>query len=150
MRCGGFQVTAYGRKSVKEIGKYRDNLKRFAEFGEFFRNTVIENLHYRDLIRLYGKNKDAVLFADPPYPGIKYDYYSIPFSKEDNFFLADQLLSTPAPVVCTFYDNEEVRRLYPEKYWQYETVRTTKNNGSQKYGHKKEKVDELILTKKVF
>lgn len=148
MRNGGFQVSAYGRKHVKEIGKYRDNLKRFAEFGEFFRNTVIENLHYRDLIRFYGKNRDVVLFVDPPYPGIKYDYYSIPFGKEDHFFLADQLLTTPAPVVCTFYDNETVRELYPEKYWKYDIVRTTKNSGSQIYGHHKEKVNELILTRK--
>lgn len=64
-------------------------------------------------------------------------------------FLAHQLANTPAPVVCTFYDCETVRSLYPEHIWKYEAIESTNNSGRPIYGHKKEKVMELILTKKL-
>lgn len=148
MRSGGFQVSTSDRKFIKEIGKYGSILRNIVKIGDFFRNTVIENLHYSDCIEKYGHLRSTVLFVDPPYPELQ-KYYSNDFSNSDHAFLASSLLNIPAPVVCTFYDCETVRRLYPETKWTYETFERTKNSASRIYGHKKARVMELILTKKV-
>jgi site-specific DNA-adenine methylase len=147
LRSGGFSVSASDRECIKEIGKYNAILRSIVKIGEFFRNTVIEHLHYQDCIQKYGKLRSAVLFADPPYPELQ-KYYSCDFTKADHVYLAHQLANTPAPVVCTFYDNATVRSLYPESVWKYESFNRTKNSGTRIYGVKKAKVEELILTKK--
>ncbi len=146
MRTGGFVVSASDRPSIKEIGKYQSILRSIVQIGEFFRNTVIENLHFHDLLKIYGKNRSVVLFADPPYPELP-KYYSHEMNQAEHAFLAHELANTPSPVVCTFYECVTVRRLYPETIWKYESFERTKNSGVAIYGVKKKKAIELILTK---
>lgn len=147
IRSGGFQITANDRAEIKELLRYRNVLRNFASIGQFFHGTVIENLHYQDAIRIYGENRATVLFVDPPYMGTE-DYYSHPFTTGDHVFLAQQLLTTPAPVVCTFYEHPLVTQLYPESHWWYERFEATKNSANMIPGSKKIKVAELILTRK--
>jgi DNA adenine methylase len=109
MRSGGFQVSTADRPYIKELGKYQSILRTIVEIGEFFRSTIIENLPYQKCISLYGKLRSTVLFIDPPYPELQ-RYYSCDFTEADHVFLAQQLVETPAPVVCTFYDTETVSR----------------------------------------
>jgi DNA adenine methylase len=146
LRSGGFSISASNRQYIKEIGKYNAILRSIVKIGEFFRNTIIEHLHYQECIQKYGALRSAVLFVDPPYPDLQ-KYYSCDFSKADHVFLAHQLVNVPAPVVCTFYDNATVRSLYPETLWKYEYFEMTKNNQSRIYGVQKKRVTEVILTK---
>lgn len=147
IRSGGFVVSLFGRAYIKEIGKYNSILRSIVKIGEFFRNTVIERLHYQDCISKYGNQRSTVLFADPPYPEVK-KYYSCDFCEADHVFLAHALANVPAPVICTFYDNSTVRRLYPETVWKYELFDRTKNSNSKIFGHKKGRQIEVILTKR--
>lgn len=146
MRSGGFQVSATGRREIKEVQKYRNTLRRFSEVGAFFRNTVIENLDFQDCIRIYGWSDDNVLFVDPPYMGTE-EYYSHAFTTRDHVYLAQMLVTVPAPTVCTFYDCQLVRQLYPESHWTYESESVVANSSNTR-GSKK-RVMELILTKKM-
>ncbi len=147
MRTGGFVISASDRQYIKEIGKYNSILRSIVKIGEFFRDTIIENLHFSEIIQMYGKNHSVVLFADPPYPELQ-KYYSHEMLKSEHAFLAHQLVNVPAPVVCTFYDCPTVRQLYPETRWEYEAFERTKNSGVAIYGVKKKKTIELILTKR--
>jgi DNA adenine methylase len=146
-RSGGFTVGSNDRRFIKEIGKYQANMRLLCRAGDFFRNTVIENLHYRELIKIYGGRTGVVFFADPPYPDIQ-NYYSSTMSEQDHVFLSWQLLETPAPVVATFYDTPKIRELYPEKNWKYEVFENIKNSSRTILGHHKAVVAELILTKR--
>jgi DNA adenine methylase len=130
MRSGGFAVTVCDRPTIKEVARYQKVLRDFAAIGEFFRNTVIENLDFRDVLKRYGNKKGVVLFVDPPYPG--YTYYSHELKDNDYFILAEMLMAISAPVVCTYYDNPLIRKLYPEGEWTYERISGFKNGRTGK------------------
>jgi len=148
MRSGGFQISPCDREPIKEVSRWNNMLRRMTTIGEFWRNTAIENLHYQDAIRIYGQYKDVVIFCDPPYMGTE-NYYSTEFGTADHVFLAEQLATTPAPVVCTYYDHPMLRELYPDNRWDYHPVQATKNSSNQ-WGNDqpKQKVTELIITRK--
>lgn len=142
-RSGGFQVSLGDRQGVKEITRYRNALRRLSMIGQYFKNTLIENLDFRRCISMYGKKANCVLFVDPPYVG-KEGYYSHSgFCRADHIFLAHQLQECAAPVVCTYYDNPLIRELYPENIWRWESIVTTKN--SQFRNGNKAKMLECIL-----
>ena len=142
-RTGGFAVSTSDRKNIKEVIKYQNVLRALSEYGKFFSNTVIENLDYAELINMYGRKENIVLFVDPPYPGFDM-YYSHNLSKHEQEQLARILIEVPAPVICTFYDHPLVRKLYSADLWKYEAVKGSKNG---KQGGNQES-EELILTKK--
>jgi len=149
VRSGGFQVSPCDREPIKEVSRWNNMLRRIVHIGHFWRNTVIENQHYQDCIKMYGGYKDVVLFCDPPYVGTE-DYYSITFRRADHVFLAEQLLSTPAPVVCTYYDDDLVRSLYPEEHWEYFPIQVTKNSNNRWCKEQpKQKASELIIVKRM-
>jgi len=148
IRNGGFQVsTDHTRDHIKELHRFRIKLRELHYFGEFFRNTVLEQLDYRKCISVYGKIPGVVFFVDPPYPKLQ-PYYSVPFSEQDHVVLSWLLQEVKAPVVCTFYDNEVVRDLYPESKWEYYIFNNTKNAANSLVGRKKQKVNEVILVRK--
>jgi site-specific DNA-adenine methylase len=136
-------VSVSDRKNIKEVYKYQNVLRELSLFGEFFSNTMLENLDFSDLIEKYGHKEDIVFFVDPPYPGFS-TYYSHNLSNHSHEQLAVILLKVPAPAICTFYDHPLVRKLYPETFWKYEVVAGLKNG--QQGGNKE--VEELILTKR--
>jgi site-specific DNA-adenine methylase len=86
-----------------------------------------------------------VLFVDPPYFG-KENYYSYPFGRADHVWLADQLQTVAAAVVCSYYDDPMIRALYPEPAWQWNPLQNRKN--SQRRGSQKENATDWILIRK--
>ncbi len=142
-RTGGFAVSTKDRKNIKEVAKYHNVLRSLSHFGEFFSNTVLENLDFNELIELYGHKENIVLFVDPPYPGF-FAYYSDNLNDYEHEQLAIMLIKVPAPVICTFYDHPIIRKNYPEDAWKYEVVKGNKNG---RQGGNQD-TEELILTKK--
>lgn len=126
-RSGGMSVSVRDRFDIKEVGRYRNTLGKLARVGDFFRTTVIEAMHYSDLISFYGNKDNVVLFVDPPYVGTEH-YYSAPFSQGDHVFLAHQLAGCMASVVVTYYDHPLIRSLYPEPAWAWHGIQATKNS----------------------
>lgn len=145
VRSGGFSVSIKDEYHIKEVGRYRNTLKRLVRAGEFFRTTVIENQHYSDLIRFYGRRSEVCLFCDPPYLGTE-DCYSHRFKGADHVFLAEQLNACKAAVVITYYDSPILRELYSPPIWTWTSIQATKN--SQLLRGNKAKTDEWVITKK--
>ncbi len=143
---GGFQTSCGSTKTIKELSKYRATLRSFHEFGQFFRDTIMEHLDFAECIKKYHTRKQVVIFADPPYPEVQ-EYYAHPFCIADHVYLAEQLTSCQCPVVATFYENDTVRELYPESRWVYKRV-TAPRNSSDLRKVKERKHTELILTKR--
>lgn len=145
-RSGGFSASSGDRCGIKEVTRYQKVLLKLDSIGDFFRGVCIENLHYQDVISLWGQKKNCVLFCDPPYVGTE-NYYSEIFRTADHVFLAQLLNSVPAAVVCTYYDSPMIRELYPDKAWSWETVIATKN--CQLKNGNKTKTAECILVKRI-
>jgi DNA adenine methylase len=143
-RSGGFSVSTGDRHGIKEAIRFRNVLRRLVRIGEFLRSTVIENLDYSEIVSMYGRRANVVLFVDPPYVGTERYYSGV--STFDHVFLAQQLDACACPVVATYYDCELIRALYPSCRWTIESVIATKN--SQFRGGQKQNVGELIMTKR--
>jgi len=127
VRSGGFAISPGDRERIKEVARYRNTLQKLARVGNLFRQVMIENLHYSELIRIHGRRREAVLFIDPPYFGSE-GYYSRTFGAGDHAFLASQLAAVPARVVCTYYDCPQVRALYAGPQWKWIPLQATKNS----------------------
>lgn len=127
VRSGGFAVSSGNPERIKEVQRYRNMLQKLARVGDLFRRSVIENLHYSDIIRTHGRRADTVLFIDPPYFGTE-DCYSRTFGAGDHSFLAHQLATCNAQAVCTYYDAPVIRSLYPSDRWDWESIAATKNS----------------------
>ena len=144
-RSGGFSVSDLDCYQIKEVGRFNNAMRRVERIGEFYRHTLIENLHYQELITTHGDRQGVVLFCDPPYVGTE-KYYSVSFTRQDHVFLAHLLNNSPAKVVCTYYDDPLVRDLYPANKWEWNSIQATKN--SQFSGKQKECTNEMVLVKK--
>ena len=144
-RSGGFCVSTLDRRVIKEVNRYGTVLRKLNKIGDFFTDTVIECLDFRELIRTYGSRKNVIFFCDPPYPETQI-YYAHRFSQANHAVLAHLLSCCSAKVVCTFYENNLIRQLYPAEKWNYRTFTATTNCRMSKR-HKK-KMTELILTRR--
>jgi DNA adenine methylase len=155
-RSGGFTCSTGDRGKLKEAYRYRNALRRMVELATFWRETVIENLHYSEAITMYGRRPGVVLFCDPPYVETE-NIYSHRFTRADHTFLAHQLAEAVAPCVCTYYDHPLIRSLYPEDRWSWTGIESTKNMQRFKGGVRSDahwkgtvgKVTEWVLTRKV-
>lgn len=144
-RSGGLSVSVRDRFDIKEVGRYRNSLRRLARIGEFFRSTVIEHQHYSETISFYGSKDNCVLFVDPPYVGTE-NYYSVPFCQADHVFLAHQLAGAAASVVVTYYDMPMIRDLYPASAWEWTGIQATKNSSLTRGN--KVTTEEYVIVKK--
>lgn len=143
-RSGGFSISTGDRDRIKEVSRYRNTLRKIASIGNLFRGVLIENLHYSELLRNHGRHQTFCFFIDPPYHGTE-DCYSRTFGTGDHTFLASQLASLAAPVVCTYYDTPLIRSLYPEPRWTWQGIQATKNSCLMKGN--KTITTEFVITK---
>lgn len=144
LRTGGYTLSTANRPRIKELQRYRNGLRKITRLCQFFRDTAIENLDYQALISVYGKRSHCVLFCDPPYLECE-TYYSRRFARADHVFLAEQLTSCAAPVVCTYYDSPLIRDLYPNGRWTWTPIKNVKN--SQRRGGQKTNATDWIISK---
>ncbi len=147
IRSGGFLVSfSEDRREVKEPSAWFSRLRRMVALGEHWRNTVIEELPYQQLIHAYGRRPGVVLYFDPPYFGTE-NYYSRKWTEQDHIDLASALSAAPAPAAVSYYDCPQARALYPEERWEYLTIGMTKNVSNGKSIPKPKTVEVLIIKK---
>ena len=143
VRSGGLSVSTTDRGEIKEIMRYRNMLRKLVAVGEFFRNTLIEELDFVDCIKIYGSKPNVVLFVDPPYVGTEW-YYS-QGGKFSHHMLSQQLTGCRAKVICTYYDCPMIRELYPETRWRWESIQATKNSAFRRGN--KAMTNEMVIVK---
>ncbi|MEM3508589.1 MAG: DNA adenine methylase [Nitrososphaerota archaeon] len=126
----------------------RHILKNLKFYSDRLANVMIENRDFReildDVIRLKVK---SVIYADPPYCGIK-NYYKTDFALQDHIDLAERLnaLKDRCQIVLSYYDCELIEKYYSEKQgWKIKKVLTAKHSTKQINGSKRPLAEELII-----
>jgi DNA adenine methylase len=84
--------------------------KKIDKIGQILAQTSVDctSHDFEVLIR----NKDFLIFLDPPYYEVGNDLYHCGFTPEDHQRLAGLLRDTPNPWVLTYDDHPEIRNLY--------------------------------------
>ncbi len=74
---------AYGIDPGKnEARAYRGRVWAIVKYAEAWKDVVIENLDFREVIKKYD-SKRTVFYLDPPYPDRAEDYYGTSFTVDD-------------------------------------------------------------------
>lgn len=92
-----------------------DHLDRFAER---FREVVIENKDFREIIDMYD-SPTTFFFVDPPYVH-KEHLYKGSFQRQDHIDLASRLSKIQGKAMVTYYPDPLILDLY--KGWRVETI----------------------------
>lgn len=82
---------------------------------KLFKNTIVENLDFADLLKKYNLTKKDFMFLDPPYDTEFSDYEENPFTKKDQERLADCLIKTKARFILIIKETDFIRKLYEKK-----------------------------------
>ncbi len=89
MRTGFAYATHPGRNEAR---RYRGKVWAILKYAETWKDVIIENLDFREIIKKYD-DKRAVFYLDPPYPDRAEDYYGTPFTVDDLREMATMLTS---------------------------------------------------------
>ncbi len=74
---------AYGIDPKNNEAKaYRSRVWAILKHAETWKDVIIENLDFRQVIRKYDATR-TVFYLDPPYPDRSADYYGTPFTVDD-------------------------------------------------------------------
>jgi DNA adenine methylase len=74
---------AYGVDPAKnEARAYRGRVWAIVKYAEVWRDVIIENLDFCEVIKKYDARR-TVFYLDPPYPDRSADYYGTPFTVDD-------------------------------------------------------------------
>jgi len=74
---------AYGIDPGKnEARAYRGRVWAIVRYAESWKDVIIENLDFREVIKKYDGGR-TVFYLDPPYPDRSKDYYGTPFTVDD-------------------------------------------------------------------
>lgn len=113
--CHSFRVSA--RMSI--ASSVRNHVDRLGEVHERLRDVVIEHLDFRDALKIYGRGKDTLIFADPPYITQKKDSlkYARSFTMQDHIDLLHALSETDAQVILCGYESEVYFDLLRPPLW---------------------------------
>ena len=65
-----------------EARAYRSRVWAIVKYAEAWKDVVIENLDFRQVIKKYDSGR-TVFYLDPPYPDRSKDYYGMPFTADD-------------------------------------------------------------------
>lgn len=101
---------------------YYQECERFYAVSRRLQNVEIWNKDYRKVIRKYD-HPDTFIMADPPYLDGT-DYYEEPFTMEDHIMLADMMAGIKGKAMVCHSKHSEIKRLYLERGFRYETIRT--------------------------
>lgn len=115
---------------------------RLLEFAERFRGVIIENMDFRKCIKKYD-SEETLFYCDPPYMGLK--HYLFSFDYRDHYELAKLLKTIEGKAVISYYENEEVKNLYPEGEWRYKSKIVAKSSADAKGGLRPRAKELLIM-----
>lgn len=112
-----FSTTSTNSSTKKNKAKtyFRKIYSTIDKVAERFRNVVIENLDFRDVIEKY--DTDGTLFyCDPPYFGTE-DYYHGSFTYKDHVDLYNLLSNINGKVIVSYYPHPRILELYKDDKW---------------------------------
>jgi DNA adenine methylase len=118
---------------------------RMREVGRRLASVIIENRPAIDIIERFGRDDDAVIYADPPYfvaTRTSANDYQHDYAREDDHrALADALHRARAAVLISGYHSP----LYDELYGDWERAeRTTRVNSSNRRGSNPRQAVEVV------
>ena len=104
---------AYNISRLKFSGKWLPFLRRLELINTRLKKVQIECLDFEKLITKYD-TKSTFFYLDPPYIGGERYYKSrlVDFKKEDHERLSEILKKINGKFLLSYYDHEDVRRLY--------------------------------------
>lgn len=76
----GFAYMAAPDKNAARA--FRSRTLAILKYAERWRDVIIENLDFRDVIKRYD-SADTVFYLDPPYPDRSVEYYGVKFTLDD-------------------------------------------------------------------
>lgn len=125
------------------VGKGNNNARAFKNHGDRLeevitklRNVVIENLDFRRALSIYGRGRDTLIFADPPYItpiGRHAVGYENEFKVSDHIDLLNELSSTDADVILCGYDSPLYHSMLDPKVWNLKIVTRMAQVGNSDY-----------------
>jgi len=115
-----------GNRPQVSWASYPENLYSIIEM---LKGVCIENIDFRKAIKRYYQ-KDALIYADPPYLTETRDYgryYNFELSEEDHIQLAKLLNEREGPAIVSCYHSELYEKLYKEWVKKETTTRDASN-----------------------
>lgn len=97
---------------------YQNSIDNIDGFADRFRNVVIENKDFRDIIEMYD-SPSTFFFCDPPYVS-KERLYKGGFSRADHIDLAKRLSKIKGKAMVTYYADPLIFELYAG--WRLEMI----------------------------
>ena len=140
-RDGGFSTS----RSKNEAEKFRSRCDRIDEVAERFKDVIIENLHYQDVIKKYD-SEDTVFYCDPPYffEDIDNVYYSERWNIDEHKYFAYIVNNVKGKVLISYYNFKYIEKWY--KGWYIDKLKVTKSSQNSLYTDgKKDEVYEILL-----
>jgi len=109
------------------------------------KTVIIENLDWKDCAKRYN-SKNTVMYIDPPYLNNGVNYLNNMRGIAEHTELAKWLKKSKAKWILSAYDNDETRKLYPEKDFYYHLVQSYSGMKKKKRGKKRVVNKEVIIT----
>jgi len=132
--------------------KLRGKVDMLYEYAERFKEVIIENLDFKQVIKQYD-GEDTLFYVDPPYMFSKKlhtkssdrDYYGTGWGWTKHVELADMLKNIRGKFVLSYYPYSDVYTLYPQKDFHYETKEVVRFSVKVNKGFSKPKATELLI-----
>ena len=132
----GWKNEISGDQGKMVTAVWKDLPDRILEVAERLRGVQIECSPTLTLIRRMN-DPGVLIYADPPYLGIRKNLYAFSMDEEDHFNLLETLMAHPGPVLLSCYDNE----LYTHTLEDFEqTWKCFKSNATADGGRPREEV----------
>jgi DNA adenine methylase len=97
------------------IGATKRLRQRIEPVHQRLQTVIIENLDWRECIDRYDRD-GVVMYIDPPYPGNGANYEHNMRDWHEHQELADRLQRSRCKWILSSYDNDEIRRIFPDQH----------------------------------
>ena len=144
--CHSFRV-AVGNNPAQA---FRRHIDRLPEVISRLRDVVIENLDFRDALKIYGKGPKTLVFADPPYISPKGEEavgYRRPFTIRDHYDLLARLNQTDSQVIVCGYDSELYHDMLREPRFKLVKKVRVAQVGNSDYSEREVRVEHIWVKK---
>jgi DNA adenine methylase len=137
----GFAYTINPNKNMARA--FRSRSWAIVKFADKWKDVVIENLDFRDVIRKYD-NEKTVFYLDPPYPDRSVDYYGHLFTVDDLREMAKLLTEIRGRFLLKLDARtyEPISDILPESKYKVEKIERKLNQQKVRGGQR----DTWILT----
>lgn len=119
------------KSTAAPSASFRSYVESFSQFHERIKESIIENLDWREMLEKYD-DEQALFYLDPPYvhaSRTRSSNYTFEMTDSDHLDLVNKIQGLKAMVVLSGYENE----IYQSLNWHKEYLEVrTQNNGNAK------------------